>query len=150
MNMQLISLIESQSALKVLLDHFFDAYSLSLEQYVLLEQIAKENEKTPTELAAELKVSKTAISRRCRLLGEKGYIYRLRRGDFGDIDVDSRMVEYYLTDSGEELLLQVDKDIEHKIDILKKDLGEVDWQTLVLITKKINKELNSSKNINSY
>lgn len=104
MNDQLLTLVRYRNILEGLFEKVLQNTDLSMEQYLLMEKIYNKKEETPSNLACAMAVSRAAISRRCRLLGEQGIIERCNTDNFQG---DNRNVHYRLTRKGKQLLFEI-------------------------------------------
>ncbi|WP_208422917.1 transcriptional regulator, SarA/Rot family [Latilactobacillus fragifolii] len=82
-------------------------YDLTIEQFLLIEQIIDNQIETPSELARALKVSTPAVSRKLNVLLAKKFIYKEH-----DQTIDQRLVKIKITDKGKQCYLGVKNELE--------------------------------------
>lgn len=117
---------ETLHVLKRKIDELFNSVlggvELTIEQYILMTVVHKSGRQNPTKIAAELNISKAAVSRRCRELERRRFFERLQP----DVEDDCRVIYYTLTREGERLLnkvnglinevYQMDTEDDHQLD----------------------------------
>ncbi|WP_244088003.1 MarR family winged helix-turn-helix transcriptional regulator [Companilactobacillus sp. RD055328] len=86
-------------------------YGLGFMQYCMLVSINENEYETPSELANELQVAISSVSRSLKVLHKKSLISRLS-SEFND----TRKIKVEITEHGKELLKKVDSEIDKSID----------------------------------
>lgn len=78
------------------LNKITNEYGVSFEQYLVLEQIKKYELENPSKIAANLRTSNPAVSRKINTLQNKKFIHKV----YGN-KVDQRIVKIETTDQGD-------------------------------------------------
>ncbi|EDO1180072.1 TPA: winged helix-turn-helix transcriptional regulator [Listeria innocua] len=108
---------------------------LSIEQFFVLREIATGDEISATELSGCLNVNKSAITPKLKKLEEKGYIRRERNKH------DKRAVVLTITEKGNSVYEECEKQLELLVNEWLEILGEKDSEQFFELFQKITKSV---------
>ncbi len=108
---------------------------VSLRQIAYLEEIARRQNPTPTELAQAFNLSKPTISTALDRLKDAGYIRKVRS------DEDRRSYHLHLTEKGEKFTQAHDEVHRRLADLLTTGLEEHEIEQLARLAEKISLHL---------
>lgn len=116
-----------------------DPYDLAPIEFSLLRFCLERTECTATELAEELPIDASRISRLVNRLFDKGLLIRQRQTD------DRRVVMLQLSDHGRELTTALRDRIQAFYARITEDVDEAEMDVFVAVTSKINDKYASLK-----
>ena len=92
-------------------------YKVSFDQFLIMYEIATNTDLTGSKLAKTMSVSRSAISRQCRLLKENGYVVEEH------LQTDQRVKFLSLTKQGQEVLDRLVSRYVEKYHEIEKQMG---------------------------